>query len=201
MGSLSYWNHNTAYYAWVRDEVATRGNILDAGCGDGTLARYLGTCSNRIVGIDPSRRCIERAHAVSSDNEGIIFECVPFSSYQAPPESLDAIIFVASLHHMDATEAIEKAKGLLAPKGKIVIVGLASPASPLDWAVEILRVVPCRIISAIHREISSEKREIPTSYEFPTMSDVRALSERMLPGARLRYGLYYRYLLTWTKDG
>lgn len=196
MGSLPYWNHNTAYYAWVRDEVATCSNILDAGCGDGTLVRYLSTGSNRIVGIDPSRRCIERARAMSSGNGETIFECVPFSSYQAPPESLDAIIFVASLHHMDAAEAIEKTKVLLAPKGKIVIVGLASPANPSDWAVEILRVIPCRIISAIHREISSEKRGIPTSYELPTMSDVRVLSEQMLPGARLRYGLYYRYLLT-----
>lgn len=201
MGSVPYWNHNTAYYAWVRSEVATYTSILDVGCGDGALARYLDTGSNRIVGIDPAQSCIERARALSPGGEGIIFECMSFASYQAPPESLDAILFVASLHHMDAAEALGKAKGLLAPGGKIVVVGLASPARPSDWAIEMLRVIPCRISSAIHRESSSEKLGIPTSYKFPAMSDVRALAKRVLPGARLRQGLYYRYLLTWTKDG
>ncbi|RVU97153.1 class I SAM-dependent methyltransferase [Coriobacteriales bacterium OH1046] len=199
MGSLPYWNHNAAYYAWVRSEVATCSSILDVGCGNGALARYLSTGGNRIVGIDPAQGCIERARALSSGDVRVVFECVPFSSYQAPPESFDAILFVASLHHMDAAEALGKAKSLLASGGKIVIVGLASPSSLLDWAVEALRAIPCRISSAIHRENSSEKLEIPTSYKFPAMSDVRALAGRMLPGARLRHGLHYRYLLTWTK--
>ena len=42
---------------------------------------------------------------------------------------------------------------------------------------------------------------IPTSYELPAMAEVRRMAAEELPGARLRPGLYYRYLLSWTKRG
>lgn len=38
-----YWNHNTAYHAWLIDITARhRGHVLDVGCGEGLLVRRLG---------------------------------------------------------------------------------------------------------------------------------------------------------------
>ena len=43
MEKPAFWNHNAAYYPWIRKQLegiaATR--ILDVGCGEGSLARYL----------------------------------------------------------------------------------------------------------------------------------------------------------------
>ena len=100
---------------------------------------------------------------------------------------------------MDAHEALAKAKALIRPGGKIVVVGLAHPSSLLDWVIEVLRIVPTRIGSALHRMQSSEELGIPTSYELPTMAEVRRTAAEELPGAQVRPGLYYRYLLSWTK--
>ena len=42
---------------------------------------------------------------------------------------------------------------------------------------------------------------VPVSYALPPMGEVRRLIRRRLPGARLRPGLYYRWLLRWEKSG
>ena len=81
------------------------------------------------------------------------------------------------------------------------MTGLLSWANMLDWAIEALRVVPARIGSALHHMQGSEELGIPTSYELSTMAEVRRMAAEELPGAHLRPGLYYRYLLSWTKRG
>jgi len=43
------WNHNYAYNRWISEKIGKRNNILDVGCGDGTLALYLRTTDNKIL--------------------------------------------------------------------------------------------------------------------------------------------------------
>ncbi len=196
--SLSFWNHNSAYYDWIAKQLGTRQHILDVGCGDGTLLRYLDNQERKLIGIDPSVACINRARQWS--NPYTQFHCCTFEDYHdVPPESFDAIIFVASLHHMDCEMAIQKAKHYLRADGILLVVGLATPSSLMDYLVEALRVIPCQISSHLHKMKTSEEMNIPTSYALPTMSQVRDMVDRQLPCATLRYGLYYRYLLTWVK--
>ena len=194
--SPSYGNHNTAYYDWVCREVAGCPPVLDVGCGDGSLAQLLVADGVQVTGIDPAAACIERARTWVAKGT---FACATLEDYDAPVQSFGSAVFVASLHHMDAHEALAKAKALIRPGGKIVVVGLAHPSSLLDWVIEVLRIVPTRIGSALHRMQSSEELGIPTSYELPTMAEVRRTAAEELPGAQVRPGLYYRYLLSWTK--
>ena len=120
-----------------------------------------------------------------------------FESFEAGGEKFDAIIFVASLHHMDMAAALEKAKHLLEKGGILIIVGLAKPSSVIDWAVEAARVIPSRIVSAIKKNVSSEELNIEVSYDLPAMSEVRRVCSDCLRGHKIKYGLHYRYLLTW----
>jgi len=55
------WNHNYAYHRWISSTVGKRNRILDVGCGDGTLALYLRTPDNDILGIDISDSSIQKA--------------------------------------------------------------------------------------------------------------------------------------------
>ncbi len=43
-----------------------------------------------------------------------------------------AIIFIASIHHMDITVALNKTKSILKPNGMILIAGLAKPSNLFD---------------------------------------------------------------------
>jgi SAM-dependent methyltransferase len=197
----SFWNHNAAYYPWVRRELdrAAARSVLDVGCGEGALLRYLAAPQRQLLGIDPSAEAVASALAQTGKGEELRFLRTAFEDFEAPPGSLDAVVFAASLHHMDARKAVRKAKELLRPGGRLLVIGLAEPSGPGDWALECLRVLPARLGTLLRRARSSEELGLSVSYEFPKMAEVRALIRRELPGARLRSGLYYRWLLRWTK--
>ncbi len=190
-----YWNHNSAYYPWVQKKTVNCCTILDVGCGDGSLALFLDDGIKRIVGIDSDIHCIEKARSAKNDGP-VEFICCSFEDF-TQDKTFDAIVFVASLHHMDMTKALQKAKSLLSPSGKILIVGLASPSAIADWALEAARVIPSKVISSFHHMQTSEELGIKTDFDLPRMKDVRSIVKRELPGARIRYALHYRYLLEW----
>lgn len=197
MMQANYWNHNSAYHPWVLEKTRGCQRVLDVGCGNGELALMLALDGHSVTGIDPSDECIAEAR-VRAHGEKVRFDCTTFENFEAE-EPFDAIVFVASIHHMDMEKAIAKAKGLLAPGGVIAIVGLASPSSALDHAIELLRVIPSWISSKMHHMRPSEDLGIPTSYVMPTMAQVREVASRLLPGAAIRHGLHWRYLLAWRK--
>jgi len=193
------WNHNYAYNSWVSKKVGKRISILDVGCGDGTLAQYLRTADNNILGIDISDSAIQKANKKNSYSN-VSFLQTTFEDFQENNKKFDAIVFVASIHHMDMINAIDKAKKLLTKNGVLIIVGLAKPSSLSDWIVELARIIPSRIISVIKKNTTSEELNIDVSYDFPTMNEVRQILNEKLCGYTLRYGLHYRYLLTWENN-
>lgn len=197
-GNVS-WNHNYAYNRWVSKMIGKRNSILDVGCGDGTLALYLRTDDNDILGIDISDASIQKANQKNTYSN-VSFVRTTFEDFQTNNRHFDAIVFVASIHHMEMVNAIDKAKKLLAKQGVLIIVGLAKPSNLFDWIVEFLRIVPSKIISLIKNNTTSEELNIDVSYDFPTMNEVREVCKEKLDGYSLRYGLHYRYLLTWEND-
>lgn len=190
------WNHNYAYNRWISKKIGKRKKILDVGCGDGTLALYLRTADNDILGIDISDSSIQKANK-KNPYCNVSFIRTSFEEFQANNERFDAIVFVASIHHMDMVNAVDKAKKLLAKNGVMIIVGLGKPSSLLEWIVELIRIVPSKIVSLIKKNTTSEELNFDVSYDFPTMNEVRKICGEMLCGYTLRYGLHYRYLLTW----
>lgn len=192
-----YWNHNTAYYRWIKQQTVGCGSVLDVGCGDGSLAAYLDDGVKKLTGIDMDEFCISKANS-ENKSANTRFICCSFDDYETR-QPYDAVIFAASIHHMDMVAAIEKAKSLLSPNGLLIIVGLAAPSTVMDYAIEGLRILPCTMISKLRHMESSENLNIPVSYHLPSFNEVRDISSKMLPRAAIKYGLFYRYLLKWTK--
>ena len=191
------WNHNFAYNKWIKKTIGDRRNILDVGCGNGYLSIYLRNDSNFVVGIDPSDSSIKTAN-LQYNYDNIKFIQTTFEGFEIS-EKFDAVIFVASIHHMNMEDAIDKAKALLNSNGILIIVGLAKPASVLDWFVELARIIPSGIISFLKKNRTSEEINIDVSYDLPTMNEVRRICENRLQEYKMSYGLHYRYLLTWKK--
>ena len=140
-----YWNHNSAYYPWVASKTCGCSRVLDVGCGNGELALMLAQAGHRVVGIDPSEERIAEARAKAASND-VQFICAQLEDCNLC-DPFDAVVYVASIHHMDMEQALKRAKELLAPNGMLVIVGLATPSSPLDHVIEVLRVIPSKISS------------------------------------------------------
>ena len=117
---MSGWNVNTHYYRAVLDRLPVQtGVALDVGCGDGVLSWQLAEQGWRVVALDRDAHVLRRArqarpHCRITWTEGDFFT-EPFAD-----ESFDAVVGVASLHHMDAAAGLQRMAGLIGPGGRIV---------------------------------------------------------------------------------
>lgn len=199
MVTSHYWNHNTAYHPWIirhveqiHDPVA-----LDVGAGEGLLAEKLASICDQVIGVEPDPaaaskarerlKTVPNAHIVEAKFDGLDLE----------PESVDVITFVASLHHMDPEVAFAKAVGLLRSGGKLLVVGLTANRTLADWCYSATVLPAVRARSWFHQETADIG--VPTQPSAESLNDIRAIASQVLPGARIRRGLYYRYLLSWSK--
>lgn len=97
--------------------------VLDAGCGDGGLARVMAGCGAHVTGIDASHRQLAKARAaakVADENYfDAVAQCLPFSD-----ESFDVVVFANSLHHVpveDQPQALAEAARVMVPGGVLYI--------------------------------------------------------------------------------
>jgi len=190
-----YWNHNTAYHDWILSRVASDDVVLDVGCGDGLLLTRLAAVAGEAVGCDPSTARIAETNTSGLTNVSVVN--AEFGLVELADESFDAITFVASLHHMDCETALRKARRLLRPGGRLLVVGLVRNQTAVDWTLAGLSVVPVRIASFAHREVPEPGSPITAPKD--SLARVRAIADSVLPGASIRRAFYYRYLLEWEK--
>lgn len=194
--SDAYWNHNTAYHPWILRRAAGRASVLDVGCGDGLLLERLSPVCSRVTGIDPDPDAADRARERTADLPNVRVLRDDFLTAPLPPASFDLVIFSASLHHMDREAALRKARDLLSPGGLLLVVGLAKPKGLVDYLTEILRVIPAAVGSALRGESDPG---VPIREPELSLRELRKIVKALLPGAAIRRGLYYRYLLRWQK--
>jgi SAM-dependent methyltransferase len=190
------WNHNLHYHRVILGAVPEEcRRALDVGCGEGGLARDLGRVVPHVVAValhEPSIRLARR-----QDATGIDFLVGDFLSDLFEPASFDLVTSVAALHHMDARLALGRMRDLLRPGGRLAVVGLARASYPADLPRDAAAAVVHRLHKATkgYWEISS-----PTVWPPPeTYAGMRDLAAELLPGARFRRHLLWRYSLVWTK--
>ena len=191
-----YWNHNTAYHAWLIDIAARhQGDVLDVGCGDGLLAQRLAAVSRSVVGIDVDPAIVVRARARLEPVGNASVRFVSFADFDEAERSFDLITFVASLHHLPLRKTLPKSGRLLRRGGELAVVGLSANKTLTDWTWAALCTPAARLGSRLHRET----RNIGVTVAEPRdgLDDIRRVADELLPGAVIRRGLYYRYRLLW----
>jgi hypothetical protein len=103
-------------------DVASK-DVLDVGCGDGHVARFVTQAGGRVIGIEPNPVQLARARAAAPAGDETYEEgCGENLKY--PDGSFDIVIFFNSLHHVpvaDIPEAVDEAARVLRPGGKIYI--------------------------------------------------------------------------------
>lgn len=190
------WNHNIHYWPVVLEAAPTPcERALDVGCGEGLLSRALLARARHVTGIDRDAASIAAARRGGS--AGIDLVLGDFLTHPFPARSFDLVASVAALHHMDSAAALSRMRELLRPGGVLAVVGLARGRYPRDWPREILAAVADHAIKLRRTHWESTA---PTIWPPPeTYAEVGAVAARVLPGARVRRRLLWRYTLVWTK--
>ncbi|WP_335937888.1 class I SAM-dependent methyltransferase [Streptomyces sp. PTD5-9] len=198
------WDHNAHFHRWILRRLPRRfDRALDVGCGSGDLARLLATRAGRVHAIDADPGIVDRARELTRPDAPVTF-AVAEAPAGMPAGPYDVITCVATLHHLPLADALAGFRERLAPGGTLVVVGLAREetvgdhllalvSSPLNaatgWVRNRGRRAPRPVsMTAVTRPAGTTYREI-----------VREARD-VLPGAKARRRLFWRYTLVW-RDG
>jgi len=219
------WSHNDHYHGWLLRRLPVgRTAALDVGCGHGRLVDRLRARAGfvRVVGIDPEPAMASSSQARFASDAGVVIAQRSFFDLKpgdelVPDGGFDTIAMCASLHHLaherDLDAAFVHGRELIAPGGRLLVVGLARLGSPRDLAVDAVSAVLNPIVGLLKHPRRATNEEIETVFfglgphggeRMPvrdpeeTFDDVARAAARVLPGARARRRLFFRYSLEWT---
>ncbi|HJT55291.1 MAG TPA: class I SAM-dependent methyltransferase [Ktedonobacteraceae bacterium] len=200
------WNHNNHYHDFLLRHVPVHcRNALEIGCGSGTFARLLSQKSEHVLALDLSPRMISLAKERSTQYTTIDYQVADVLSWDFVPERFDCIVSIATLHHLSMEDMLTKLKTLLAPNGTLIVLDLYQArlsdyptlliAIPVNLVLKFLKTGHVKEPEAV-REAWAEhgKHDI-----YLTLAQLRAICKEILPGARVKRHLLWRYSLVWRK--
>ncbi|MEV1085752.1 class I SAM-dependent methyltransferase [Streptomyces sp. NPDC050211] len=195
------WDHNAHYHPWILRQLPRWfDSALDVGSGSGVLARLLATRANKVHGIDSDPKITSRAQDLTSPATAVTFTTADALT-GIPAGSYDVITCVATIHHLPFTDALTAFRQHLTPGGTLVILGLSRPTTPSDHLLG-AAAIPLNAATGwlknkghtAPRPVSMTALTRPADMSFP---DIVREAQAVLPGARLRRRLFWRYTLVW----
>ncbi|HJS31476.1 MAG TPA: class I SAM-dependent methyltransferase [Alphaproteobacteria bacterium] len=109
----------------IRELLPLKGTrVIDVGCGEGALTRFLAGEGAHVVGVEPGRAMIEKARAAPriADEE---FVAGTGEKLPLPDASVDAVVYLNALHHVpvaDQEQAVREAARVLKPGGRFLVI-------------------------------------------------------------------------------
>lgn len=201
------WDHNSYYHGYLLKHLpAACDAALDIGCGTGTFARLLAGRARRVVALDLSPQMIAVARQRSQQFPNIRYEVADALAWEWDGEPFDCAVSIAMLHHVPAEEMLATMAGLLHPGGTLAALDLyqaeglrdllrALAARPLSLGLTLLKTGRLRQPPQVRAAWEEHGRH----ETYPTVAQVRRLCARVLPGARVRQHLFWRYSILWRK--
>ena len=190
-------------------------DALEIGCGAGRFARLLAKRSQNVLALDLSPEMIRIARENSKEFPNIEFELADVRDRILPVESFDCIATIATLHHLPFREILLKMKAALRPGGVLLVLDLFAadrnllrPEGLLDTLSNFVAIPVSVSLRLIHQGRLLPNREVRAAWAeherhdiYPTMSQVRELCADILPGAKIKKHLLWRYSIIWQKPG
>ncbi|MFJ8467686.1 class I SAM-dependent methyltransferase [Streptomyces swartbergensis] len=195
------WDHNAHFHRWILRQLPRRvRSALDVGCGSGDLARLLAGRAERVHGVDADPAITALARELTPTAAPVTY-AVADAPAGLPDGPYDVITCVAVVHHLPFTRALAAFRDRLAPGGTLVIVGVSRERTPVDHLLSAASV-PLNIVMALLKNrgrpaphpVSMTARTSPADMTFP---EIAREARNVLPGARLRRRLFWRYTLVW----
>lgn len=201
------WDHNAYYHGLLLGQLPDScQRVLDVGCGAGAFAAKLAQRSEQVDALDRSAEMIEEAKRRTPANVNCVAADV--LTDPLPGRDYDAIVSVSALHHMPLQDALPVLADALSPGGVVAAVDL-----PREIPVELAAAAGHRLLGAMFQarrllgyQAAFAKdpghEAMPVVMNPPlTTREVADQAVAILPGARVRRLLFWRYFLTWQKPG
>lgn len=183
---VKHFDHNAHYHPLLLDQVPPGARTaLDVGCGNGEFARKLAARGLAVTAVD-------RAVEVSAPGVDFRRADVLVDDLGGP---YDFVSCIAALHHMPFTTAVGRLRDLVAPGGVLAVLGLAKEKTPWDWVVSAASLPPNLVMRLVRDDPVDSA---PVRDWSMSVDEVKAGAERLIPGARVRRHLYWRYSLVWS---
>jgi ubiquinone/menaquinone biosynthesis C-methylase UbiE len=208
------WTHNNHYHSLLLRHVpANCSQVLEIGCGTGAFSRRLAAAAGQVVAIDLSPQMVRVARSRSANLRNIEYHCADVMSCDLRAAQFDCVTTIATLHHLPLRKVLLKLKETLKPGGVLIVLDLFEPErnllKPAGWRDAALSAFALGIsvsLRLLHNGRLNPPREVRAAWEehgktdsYPTMPEVRSLCANILPGAKVRQHLLWRYSLIWQK--
>ena len=180
------------------------GEILEIGCGTGEATRFAAGRAARVVAIDLSPEMVRVARERSSGFANIDYHAADAVEWEYPEARFDALISIATLHHLPFDRIIPAMKRTLRPGGVLLILDLLDRSHPRYLPLNALALLPLGWSRL--RSMGQQSAALRRAYQAHGAHDVylrpheaRTLFARHLPGARVHHHLRWRYSVVWDK--
>ncbi|QIB47563.1 class I SAM-dependent methyltransferase [Streptomyces aureoverticillatus] len=195
------WDHNAHYHRWILRQLPRRFDLaLDFGSGSGDLARLLAVRADAVQAVDPDPVITAQAQKLTPAGLPVTFTVTDAIS-EFPVGPYNVITCVAAIHHLPFHQALTRFRRHLAPGGTLVIVGLSRAQTPADHLLGVVAVPANAAMGWLKNKGRPSQRPVsmtaPTRSADMTFDDIVREAREVLPGARLRRRLFWRYTLVW----
>jgi SAM-dependent methyltransferase len=199
--------HNEHYHDFLLSQLPARcDQVLEIGCGTGTFAGALAARSNHVLGVDLSPEMIRLAREKFKHLANLEFQVADICDWEVEPEDFDCIASIATLHHLPFREVLVNMKAALKPGGVLLILDLYEPRGLSDWLLNFPALSVSTTLRLIHHRRLRPRREVRAAWAaheahdlYPTMNEVRSICADLLPGAKVKKHLLWRYSIVWHK--
>ena len=204
------WNHNEYFHGWIlRNLPARRRVAVDIGCGAGVLAGKLAACFAHVTALDADQGMAAAASARLRDIRQASVRRCSFDEFVSAADDggADLITMVAVLHWLDLDAALARIPALLAPGGRLLVVGLARPDSLADLAFDVVSGLANPVVGLIkHPRRARPSRRgpdgqpvMPVQDPLATFAEITSAARAHLPGVTVRRRVFFRYTLCWDR--
>ena len=202
------WNHNNHYHQFLIKQLPSNCHtLLDIGCGVGEFSRLLAKYADEVVAIDLSPKSIEIAEQRSTGLTNIYFQVADISQWQFPPVHFDAIISIATVHHLALEDLLPKLQTSLKPGGVLIILDLLKHHNIQDTLIDLI-AVPLNwwFLATKNKyikpspEAAEAMREHLRTDEYLNFSQVKKIYTDSLKTPKIRRHLFWRYSVVWHKQ-
>jgi ubiquinone/menaquinone biosynthesis C-methylase UbiE len=201
------WDHNSHYHRFLMKHVPAHcEQALDIGCGTGSFSRLLATRSDRVLALDLSPQMIRAAMQMSGSYPNIDYRVADVTSWEFPTGRFECIASITTLHHLYLKEMLSKMESALKIGGSLVVLDLFRAASLSEFLMSAIAVpvsLALRLVKTGRLRESPDVRQAWAEHSkvdiYPTLCQVRQACARILPGAKVRRHLLWRYSLVWVK--
>lgn len=201
------WNHNDHYHDFLLRHVPGHcQTALDIGRGTGAFSRLLADRSDQVVALDLSPQMVRIARERSKDYSNIEFQVADATTWEFPLEQFDCVASIATLHHLPIEETLPKMKGALKAGGALMVLDLYEAAGLADMLTSAVAIPVHLVLRLAKSGQLRERREVREAWaehgkndSYPALAQIHRVCERVLPGARIRKHLLWRYSIIWRR--